>query len=46
MHVHSLPDNTAPDGTFCVDMSRLRELKQELKDSAGGDDWSWDWLDR
>ncbi|XP_047237521.1 syncytin-B-like [Girardinichthys multiradiatus] len=36
-----IPMNTAPRGTFSAIMVRLRKLKEEMKENAGKDSWSW-----
>ena len=40
-----IPRNTAPDGTFTTAMNKIKDLKGELKENAGGSDWWWNDLD-
>lgn len=41
-----IPNSTAPDGTFLAAMNRLLSLRLELKENAGRNNLSWDWLDQ
>ena len=40
-----IPVNTASDGTFTTAMNKIKNLKEELKENAGGSDWWWNDLD-
>ena len=40
-----IPGNTASDGTFTTAMNKIKDLKEELKENAGGSDWWWNDLD-
>uniref|UniRef100_A0A4W5LNK2 Uncharacterized protein n=1 Tax=Hucho hucho TaxID=62062 RepID=A0A4W5LNK2_9TELE len=40
-----IPNNTAPNGSFSIAMSKLKGLRAEVKANAGFDTHMWDWLD-
>ncbi len=40
-----IPNNTAPEGAFTEVMTRLKNLRIELKTNAGTDSKMWDWFD-
>ncbi len=40
-----IPNNTAPEGAFTEVMTKLKNLRIELKTNAGTDSKMWDWFD-
>ncbi|XP_019900097.2 syncytin-2-like isoform X1 [Esox lucius] len=40
-----IQNNTAPDGSFTQAMIKLKQLRKEVKDNAGSDAHTWDWLE-
>lgn len=44
LYLHTVPNNTAPEGSFSTAMNKLKELRQEVKENAGHDKNAWDWL--
>ncbi len=40
-----IPNNTAPGGAFTEVMTKLKNLRIELKTNAGTDSKMWDWFD-
>ena len=39
-----VPENTATGGSFTAEMTKIKELRQEVTEKAGGSGGSWDWF--